>query len=298
MGRLSRFEITLIFAIFDPMENAGKGLDGLKLNVDAVRTILTGFIRDEAVNAGFSKVVLGLSGGVDSALVASLAAAAMGPENVLGVLLPYASSSPDSISDAMSVVNKLGIAHEVIEITPAVDACIGKLGQPSNVRRGNVMARQRMIVLYDCSARDNSLVLGTSNKTELLLGYGTQFGDLACGINPIGDLYKTQIWQLSAALGVPKAIVEKKPTADLWAGQTDEEELGFTYRQADQLLYFMVDERRTDAELRDYGFEEHFIEKVRRMIRRNQFKRRPPVIAKVSNRTLNVDFRYARDWGI
>jgi NAD+ synthase len=280
------------------MENAGKGLEGLKLNVDAVRTILTGFIRDEAVNAGFSKVVLGLSGGVDSALVAWLAAAALGPENVRAVLLPYSSSSPDSLSDALSVVRALGIAHEIIDISPAVDACISKLGDLSNVRRGNVMARQRMIVLYDCSARENALVLGTSNKTELLLGYGTQFGDLACAINPIGDLYKTQVWQLSAALGVPAAIVSKKPTADLWAGQTDEEELGFTYRQVDQLLYYMVDERRTDAELMEYGFEEHFIEKVRRLIRRNQFKRRPPIIAKVSNRTLNIDFRYARDWGI
>jgi NAD+ synthase len=166
------------------------------------------------------------------------------------------------------------------------------------VRRGNVMARMRMIVLYDISAREKALVIGTSNKTELMLGYGTQHGDIACAINPIGDLYKTQVWQIAGAIGVPTSVIDKKPTADLWKGQTDEGELGFSYRDVDQLLFQMVDERRSDEELVQLGFSLEFIRKVRQLLRKNQFKRRPPVIAKVSYRTLNVDFRYVRDWGI
>jgi NAD+ synthase len=277
------------------METAGTSGDPLKLNTDVVRRLLAGFLKDETASAGFSKAVLGLSGGIDSAVVAYLAAEALGKENVLAVLMPYKTSSPKSAADAMLVVEQLGIRHELVEITPMVDPLLDASMDP--VRKGNVMARTRMIVLYDRSAREQGLVIGTSNKTEILLGYGTQFGDTACGLNPVGDLYKTQIWQLAEALGVPRAIIEKKPTADLWEGQTDEQELGFSYQLADRLLYAMVDEQRSDAELSERGFEPHLVEKVRRLIRRNQFKRLPPVIAKVSHRTVNVDFRYPRDWG-
>ncbi|TLY32600.1 MAG: NAD+ synthase [Ignavibacteria bacterium] len=262
------------------METLGKGQANLKLNRGVVEKMLIQFIRDEVRNAGFSKGVVGVSGGVDSALVMLLTAKALGPENALAVLLPYRMRS------------------ETIDITPMVDAYIGRDGDMNDVRRGNVMARQRMIVLYDLSARERALVIGTSNKTEVMLGYGTQFGDTACAINPLGDLYKTQVWQLADAAGVPKKIVEKKPTADLWAGQTDEGELGFSYKLVDRLLYAMIDDRRTDEELNELGFEENFIEKVRRIVQRNQFKRRPPVIAKISHRTVNIDFRYPRDWGI
>ncbi|HTK82742.1 MAG TPA: NAD+ synthase [Bacteroidota bacterium] len=270
----------------------------LKLNTDIVRNLLVEFIRDETTNAGFSKAVLGLSGGVDSALAAFLAAEALGKENVLAVMMPYSSSSKDSLEDAKLVSGQLGIRTETVEISSMVDAYLSRNGDINNVRRGNIMARSRMIVLYDLSARECGLVVGTSNKTEIMLGYGTQFGDTACAINPLGDLYKTQIWQLAAAIGVPQKIVEKKPTADLWSGQTDEDELGFSYKLVDQLLFYMIDERRTDHELMERGFEQHFIEKIRRLVRRNQFKRRPPVIAKVSHRTVNIDFRYPRDWGI
>jgi NAD+ synthase len=166
------------------------------------------------------------------------------------------------------------------------------------LRAGNVMARQRMIILYDVSAREKGLVLGTSNKTEFLLGYGTLFGDMASAINPLGDLYKTQVWQLAAALGVPDRIVGKKPTADLWSGQTDEGELGFSYAEVDRLLYAMIDERRSDEELGAMGFDARFVRTVQTMVQKSQFKRRPPVVAKISHRTVNVDFRYARDWGI
>jgi NAD+ synthase len=165
------------------------------------------------------------------------------------------------------------------------------------MRRGNKMARERMTILYDHSARWQALVLGTSNKTELLLGYGTLYGDMASAINPIGDLYKTQVWALAEFVGVPQPIVEKQPSADLWVGQTDEAELGFSYRQVDELLYLMVDQRCSREELRAEGFADAFIDQVYRRIMNSQYKRRLPVIAKVSHRTIDRDFRYARDWG-
>jgi NAD+ synthase len=280
------------------MEISEKGGTNLRLNTDIVRKLLVDFIRDEVHNAGFSKGIVGLSGGVDSAIVLALTAEALGVNDVLAVRMPYKTSSPDSLTDAELVARQYGVRLETVGITSMVDAYLALVDSPDNVRCGNIMARQRMIVLYDISARDRALVIGTSNKTESLLGYGTQFGDMACAINPIGDLYKTQIWQLAEAIGIPRAIVEKKPTADLWEGQTDEGELGFSYKLVDRLLYFMVDERRTEAELLERGFEKHFIEKVSRMLKRNQFKRRPPVVAKISDRTVNVDFRYPRDWGI
>ena len=280
------------------METSVKGPADLKLNFDIVRKLLVDFIHDEVTNAGFAHAVVGLSGGVDSALVAFLTREALGKEHVLAVLMPYSTSSADSIIDATAVVDQLGIRHERVDITAMVDAFVARGGEMDNIRKGNVMARMRMTLLYDISSRERALVIGTSNKTEIMLGYGTQFGDIACAINPIGDLYKTQVWRIARAIGVPAGIVEKKPTADLWVGQTDEGELGFAYKLVDQLLYSMVDERRTDDELVEMGFERRFIEKVQGMIRRNQFKRRPPVIAKVSHRTVNVDFRYARDWGI
>ncbi|HEV8539104.1 MAG TPA: NAD+ synthase [Bacteroidota bacterium] len=280
------------------MEISTDGTANLKLNTAIVRKLLVDFIRDETGNAGFSKGVVGVSGGVDSALVAYLAVEALGKENVLAVMMPYRTSSPDSIADAELVISLLGMRREKVDISPMVDGFLDRNGETSNLRKGNIMARVRMIALYDLSARENGLVIGTSNKTEIMLGYGTQHGDTACAINPIGDLYKMQVWHLAESLGVPKNIVEKKPTADLWVGQTDEGELGFSYKLVDQLLYYMIDERRTEAELMERGFEKYFIEKVKRMVQRNQFKRRPPVIAKVSHRTVNIDFRYPRDWGI
>jgi NAD+ synthase len=270
----------------------------LKLNMDLVKELLVQFLRDETRNAGFSRGVIGVSGGVDSAVSAYLSAQALGKENTVGVLLPYRTSSAESVRDAELIVKELGIRSERIDISSMVDAYCDKEKISDNLRRGNVMARVRMIVLYDISAREHALVIGTSNKTEIMTGYGTLFGDTASALNPLGDLYKTQVWQLSEALGVPRSIIEKKPTADLWAGQTDEEELGFSYRQLDELLFQMIDERRSDEELIKIGFAVDFIKAVRSKVSTNQFKRRPPVIAKVSYRTVNVDFRYARDWGI
>jgi NAD+ synthase len=274
------------------------GVSGVRVNAKLVRDLLVRFLADETSSAGFSRAVVGLSGGVDSAVVAALAAKALGSRNVLGVLMPYRLSNPESATHAALMAEKLGIRRETVDITAMTDGYCDQYKVREKVRRGNVLARMRMIVLYDLSARENALVLGTSNKTEIMLGYGTLHGDMASAINPIGDLYKSQVWQLAEELGIPTPIVKKKPSADLWDGQTDEGEMGFLYRDVDRLLYFMIDERRTDADLLKMGFRTPFIGKVKELIRKNQFKRRPPLIAKISYRTVNVDFRYVRDWGI
>ena len=259
--------------------------------------VLCGFLREESHRAGFQKAVLGLSGGIDSALVGELAARALGPENVLAVAMPYRTSNPISLELAQDSALHAGVALEVVDISTMADACIDQAGETDSLRRGNIMARARMITLYDRSARDNALVLGTSNKTELLLGYGTIHGDMASALNPVGDLYKSQIVALSRHLGVPKAIIYRPPSADLWSGQTDEEELGFTYDAVDALLVRLVDELWSRDQLIEAGFATDFVDGVRQRIRINQYKRRPPLIAKVANRTVNLDFRYARDWG-
>ena len=179
---------------------------------------------------------------------------ALGPENVLGVMMPYRTSSPESKADAEVVARSLGMRTELVDISPMVDPYLALGSGNDRVRGGNVMARERMIILYDISQREKALVLGTSNKTELMLGYGTLFGDMASALNPLGDLYKTQIWQLAKHLGLPDKVIDKKPSADLWAGQTDEGEMGFTYQDVDRLLYCMLDERRTDDGTAADGF--------------------------------------------
>jgi len=269
----------------------------LSINPGLARKILTGFIRSEINRAGFSRAVVGLSGGIDSALSCVLAAEALGPENVLTVRMPYKSSSPESLEHAQMVIEQFKVQSETIEITDMVDALIARDPEMSNMRKGNIMARARMIVLYDQSEVFKGLVVGTGNKTEILLGYSTLWGDSASALNPIGDLYKAQVRQLSRALGVPSVIVDKPPSADLWAGQTDENELGFTYEDVDKLLYLLVDQRYSPEECVEAGFGQAFVEKVVTRIRRNQFKRMLPPIAKISNRTVGYDFLYLRDWG-
>ena len=266
-------------------------------NTKLMRRILVAFVRDEVRKVGVERVVLGLSGGVDSSLAAFLAAEALGAANVLGVRMPYRTSSAESLEHAGRVATATGIETMTVEITTQVDAYFERFPDADARRRGNKMARERMTILYDQSARWNALVLGTSNKTELLLGYGTLHGDLASALNPLGDLYKTQVWSLATAIGVPREIVAKKPSADLFVGQTDEADLGFTYEDVDRLLYRMVDERYSTAELHEAGFTPEFVQRVSDMVRGSQFKRRLPIIAKVSHRTIDRDFRYARDWG-
>lgn len=279
------------------MEVSTKSTSLLAINLKQVRKLLVDFIADETRSAGLERGVVGLSGGVDSAVSCSLAVEALGKKNVLAVKMPYRTSSPESLSDAELVVKQLGVRSETVDITPIVDALLRDEAGVGKIRKGNIMARVRMIVLYDRSAAERGLVIGTGNKTEILLGYTTHYGDDACGINPIGDLYKSQVWELAKELGVPEKIIKKLPTADLWEGQTDEGELGVSYREVDRLLFHIVDERRSDKEMLALGFDRGLVEKVKTLMQRNQFKRRPPVIAKVSYRTVNVDFRYARDWG-
>ncbi|MBN1537704.1 MAG: NAD+ synthase [Anaerolineales bacterium] len=269
----------------------------LSINTDLARKILTGFIHSEITRAGFSRAVLGLSGGLDSALAIYLAVDALGADHVLAVYMPYKTSSPDSETHAQAVIDDLGVPSLTIPITDMVDPLIDLYPEASPVRCGNMMARARMIVLYDQSEEFHGLVVGTSNKTEILLGYSTQFGDSASALNPIGDLYKTQVRQLSAALGVPPEIIQKPPSADLWIGQTDEGELGFTYEEVDKLLYLLVDQRYSPQDCIEAGFSKSFVETVVKRIQRSHFKRVLPPIAKLSNRTIGYDFLYLRDWG-
>ncbi len=271
--------------------------DRLRINTDLARKILVSFIRDEITRVGLSRAVVGLSGGIDSALSCMLAAEALGPQNVLALRLPYKTSSPDSMAHAELVIDQTGVQSETVAITDMVDPILTTIPPGEAKRRGNVMARARMIVWYDRSVAFNGLVVGTSNKTEILLGYSTLFGDSASALNPLGDLYKTQVRRLAAAVGVPRLIIDKAPSADLWEGQTDEGELGFTYARVDQLLYFLVDQRYNRDEAIAAGFEAPFVDRVLITVRRNQFKRMPPIIAKLSNRTVGYDFLYLRDWG-
>ena len=266
------------------------------IDAELVERMLVGFLRDETASAGLARGVLGLSGGIDSAVSAALAARALGPQNVLALCMPYRTSSPDSLEHARAVAETLGVRFEVCEISPQIDAYFATQPDADRMRRGNKMARERMSILYDRSAQFRALVIGTSNKTELLFGYGTLFGDMASAINPIGDLYKTQIFVLAEHLGLPDAVVSKAPSADLWSGQTDEEEMGFTYAEADRLLIDLVERRLSQAELLAAGHAPELVARVRRMIVSSQFKRRMPVIAKLTDRTINWDFRYPRDW--
>ena len=240
------------------------------------------FIRDEIHGAGFEKAVLGLSGGVDSSLCAYLATEALGQENVYGINMPYRHSSADGIQHAREVASQLKINFISIEITPMIDAYFESFPDADPIRRGNKMARERMSILYDQSARFNALVVGSSNKTEILLGYGTIYGDMACAINPLGNLYKAQVWDLAREVGVPEEIIEKVPSADLWHGQTDEGELGFPYSEVDRLLNLMIDNRLSTAELIREGFTEDLIERVMERIRSSEFKRCMPVVAGTS----------------
>jgi NAD+ synthase len=266
----------------------------LAIDTDVARRVIGQFIAGQLRQAGFERTVLGLSGGIDSALVAYLTAEAIGADKLLCVLMPYRTSSPASRGDAEEVVRRLGCASELVDISPMVDGYFGPESDASSLRRGNFMARQRMAVLYDRSVTWGGLVVGTGNKTESLIGYTTLFGDSACAFNPIGDLYKSQVRQVAAAIGVPEAIIRKAPSADLWPGQTDEAEADFSYPLLDRLLFWRVDKRRSVEEVVALGFDRALVERVDRMIAGSEFKRQVPPIAKLGPRTTGVDYLYPR----
>jgi len=280
----------------------------LRIDTDVARRVIAGFIRGQLRQAGFERAVLGLSGGIDSALVAYLVSEAIGAERLLCLLLPYRTSAPASRADAEEVVARLGCASRLVDISPIVDGYFGTEAEgtvvpgaggvealaASALRRGNLMARARMLVLYDASVTWGGLVVGTGNKTESLIGYTTLFGDSACAFNPVGDLYKTQVRQLALAVGVPDAIIRKAPSADLWPGQTDEAEAGFTYHELDRLLFWMIDRRRSTTELVALGFDPAVIARIERMVAGSEFKRQVPPVAKLGQRTAGVDYLYPR----
>ncbi|EGN67419.1 NAD+ synthase [Fusobacterium animalis] len=256
-------------------------MNKLDLNLKEVHNELVEFLRENFKKAGFSKAVLGLSGGIDSALVAYLLRDALGKENILAIMMPYKSSNPDSLNHAKLVIEDLKINSKTIEITDMIDAYFKNEKEASSLRMGNKMARERMSILFDYSSKENALVVGTSNKTEIYLGYSTQFGDSACALNPIGDLYKTNIWDLSRYLKIPNELIEKKPSADLWEGQTDEQEMGLTYKEADQVLYRMLEENKTVEEVLAEGFNKDLVDNIVRRMNRSEYKRRMPLIAKI-----------------
>jgi NAD+ synthase len=272
-------------------------LQRMDIHTDLARQILAGFIRDEITKSGMSKAVIGLSGGIDSALSAYLSAEALGAENVLVLRMPYETSSPESLEHAELVIEDLNLPNITVPITPMTQPLIEQFPDMSNVRKGNIMARSRMIILYDQSMAWGGLVMGTSNKTEFLLGYSTIYGDSGVALHPIADLYKCQVRQLSRAIGVPSPIIDKAPSADLWVGQTDEQELGFTYEDADTVLYLLVDQRYTVEETaEESGFDVEFVSKIWERVKANHYKRTMPNIAKVSSRTIGHDFLYLRDY--
>ncbi|HET7520837.1 MAG TPA: NAD+ synthase [Candidatus Limnocylindria bacterium] len=267
--------------------------------IDAAQAVevITGFIRSQLAQTGFSRLVVGLSGGVDSATSAFLAARAVGPDDLLAVRMPYRTSAPDSEADALRVVEAIGCRTEKVDITAMADPLLATITgseAETRVRRGNVMARLRMIVLYDRSAAFDALVIGTSNKTEALLGYGTLYGDMAAALQPIGDLYKSQLRAVAECLGVPEAILSKPPSADLWPGQTDESELGASYEDLDRALYALVDRRWTQDRCARAGMDPGLVQRVALTVARMEYKRQLPPVAKVSLRTPGIDHLYPR----
>jgi len=247
-------------------------------DVSKFREILVDFIKETMADKGFKKVVLGMSGGVDSTLGAFLAAEALGPENVTGVRMPYKSSSPASLEHAGLSADKLGIETMTIDITPMVDAYFVRFPDADHVRRGNKMARERMSILYDQAQKGGSLVLGTSNKTEVMLGYGTIYGDSASALNPLGAVYKTEVWMMAELVGVPEVTIEKAPTADLWDGQTDESELGIDYLTADRILYHLIELKSSENEIEVLGIPKAKIEAIKNLIKSSEFKRKLPEV--------------------
>lgn len=268
----------------------------LDLNNGHVYFYLQSFVREELHTSGFTEACVAVSGGLDSALVFKLAVDALGAQHVHPIFLPYRTSSDESERDARIMFDFCGIPWQELDISGMAESYFTTQPGIDRVRMGNVLARMRMVVIFDQSKKENALVIGTSNKSELLVGYSTWYGDMACALMPIGDLYKTQVRSLARHIGLPEQIIAKPPSADLWTGQTDEGEIGISYEMLDQILYLLVDQRRSVADAVAAGFNEEIVRRVEHKILASQFKRVAPPIAKLSQRTVGVDFLYPRDW--
>ena len=265
-------------------------------NYEAIETHLLNFIRDSIHKNNFKNGILGVSGGVDSAVVLALTKRALGSNNTFALLMPYRLSSKDSLIHARQICDQLNVAYDIVDISTAVDSYFEKFPTDNKVLIGNKCARERMSVLYDFSARKKALVVGTSNKSELLVGYSTIYGDSAAAFFPIGDLYKTQVKAFGEYLGIPQEILRKIPSADLWEDQTDEDELGISYKELDEILYLLIDIKKKESDIKKMGYSENKLKKIKQMIVQSQYKRTIPPIPKIHNRTIGIDFRYSRDW--
>jgi len=251
------------------------------MNWENIKAQMITFLQNEVSKIGLNNVVVGISGGLDSAIVSTLCKEAFG-ENFHGILMPSHLSSDSSIQDAKELCEKFNISHEIVEIAPMVQGYFNSVKDATPLRIGNFSARMRMSVLYDISARENAIVVGTSNKSEILLGYGTLFGDTACAINPIAQLYKSDAFEFAKYLGIPDSIINKKPSADLWEGQSDEEELGYSYKTMDDVLKQLIDENKTKDDLLKQGVDEELIDMIEYRVKANAFKSKPAIIAQIN----------------
>lgn len=242
------------------------------------KDIIVDFIRQYAMNSCHKKAVVGLSGGVDSALTYFLTCEALGEQNTIGIIMPYKTSNKSLTENAEKLIEMKGGIKKYYEISGPVDSFREIFGDVSDIRLGNIMARTRMITLYDTASRAEGLVIGTSNKTEILLGYFTVYGDGGCSMEPLGDLYKTEVWEMAGYVGIPDKIITEKPTADLWAGQTDEAELGILYRTADSILYLLVEKNFSRSEIIDEGYRKEDIDRVIDLMKKSRFKRHTPPV--------------------
>ena len=268
----------------------------LEIDSAIAEKIIVAFIRDSIHKNCFEKGIIGLSGGLDSALTLELTVRAIGAENTTALLMPYRLSSPESLADARKICRKSGVHSETVDITPSVDAYFDRFPSSNPAQIGNKCARERMSVLYDFSFREQALVVGTSNKSESLIGYSTLYGDSAAAFFPIADLYKTQVFSLAEHVGIDQKILTKPPSADLWQDQTDEGEIGMSYQLLDEILFQLVDLRLTPDAVAAGNYQKKQVDRVWKMVVSSQYKRTQPPVAKLLNRSIGHDFRYLRDW--
>ena len=264
---------------------------------EQIEIYLHHFLDNEVRKTGIKKVVLGLSGGLDSAVVAVLAKKVF-QDDLLCVKMPSQYSSQSSLDDADELCHDFSLNVQTVSIEPMLKVYEENNQNMNNLRKGNLSSRLRMTTLFDISAREGALVLGTSNKSELMLGYGTLYGDLSSAINPIGDMYKSEVFEFAEYLGVSRSIIDKPPSADLWDGQSDEADLGYTYAQLDKAMKLYVEDRLSRDEIIEQGCDKKMLDMIIKRIFVNQFKRKMPIIAKLTSRTINHDFNYPRDIGL